>query len=210
MKPRARRDARDDGGLLRDVRRAVPVRRHLGRAGRRRPRAGDGPRARCNEKLFGGANSVGKRVRWNDSDSASSACATTGCRCRRSTTSTTALRGAGGRLHAVRLERGARARQRTATPTAGRPRTSRASRTSWTPSASGSRCGSSCRTPPRSARFHDFLDNYATEQKKRGRYPRPLNNHLTKSDEWLAQRRRRATTTACSSASRSPSSRCAC
>lgn len=34
-------------------------------------------------------------------------------------------------------------------------------------------------------RFQDFLDNYATEQKKGGRYQRPLNNRLTKPDQWL-------------------------
>jgi len=34
-------------------------------------------------------------------------------------------------------------------------------------------------------RFKAFLDNYAAEQKKAGRYQRPLNNRLTKVDQWL-------------------------
>ena len=34
-------------------------------------------------------------------------------------------------------------------------------------------------------RFQAFLDNYATEQKSAGRYQRPLNNRLTKVDQWL-------------------------
>jgi len=34
-------------------------------------------------------------------------------------------------------------------------------------------------------RFQSFLDNYAREQKQAGRYQRPLNNRLTKVDQWL-------------------------
>lgn len=34
-------------------------------------------------------------------------------------------------------------------------------------------------------RFQAFLDNYATEQKSAGRHQRPLNNRLTKVDQWL-------------------------
>jgi putative ABC transport system permease protein len=34
-------------------------------------------------------------------------------------------------------------------------------------------------------RFQAFLDNYATDQKAAGRYQRPLNNRLTKPDQWL-------------------------
>ncbi|MBX3703072.1 MAG: ABC transporter permease [Steroidobacteraceae bacterium] len=34
-------------------------------------------------------------------------------------------------------------------------------------------------------RFQDFLDNYAQEQKQAGRYGRPLNNRLTPVDQWL-------------------------
>jgi putative ABC transport system permease protein len=34
-------------------------------------------------------------------------------------------------------------------------------------------------------RFQDFLDNYSREQKQAGRYLRPLNNRLTKPDQWL-------------------------
>ena len=34
-------------------------------------------------------------------------------------------------------------------------------------------------------RFKAFLDNYALRQKQGGRYQRPLNNRLTKPDQWL-------------------------
>jgi putative ABC transport system permease protein len=34
-------------------------------------------------------------------------------------------------------------------------------------------------------RFMAFLDNYATQQKSAGRHPRPLNNRLSKPDQWL-------------------------
>jgi putative ABC transport system permease protein len=33
--------------------------------------------------------------------------------------------------------------------------------------------------------FQDFIDNYVREQKTLGRYERPLNNHLQRPDEWL-------------------------
>lgn len=34
-------------------------------------------------------------------------------------------------------------------------------------------------------RFQAFIDNYSMEQKKGGRYQRKLNNHLTRPDKWL-------------------------
>jgi len=34
-------------------------------------------------------------------------------------------------------------------------------------------------------RFQTFIDNYGREQKQAGRYQRPLNNRLTKPDQWL-------------------------
>jgi putative ABC transport system permease protein len=34
--------------------------------------------------------------------------------------------------------------------------------------------------------FQSFIDNYVREQKALGRFERPLNNHLSKPDEWLA------------------------
>jgi putative ABC transport system permease protein len=41
--------------------------------------------------------------------------------------------------------------------------------------------------PDRAARdrFQTFIDNYAREQKAAGRYQRPLNNRLTQVDQWL-------------------------
>jgi putative ABC transport system permease protein len=35
------------------------------------------------------------------------------------------------------------------------------------------------------SRFQSFIDNYAMEQKRVGRYQRPLNNRLTRPDQWL-------------------------
>jgi putative ABC transport system permease protein len=35
-------------------------------------------------------------------------------------------------------------------------------------------------------RFQAFIDNYSQEQKRAGRYQRPLNNRLTRPDQWLA------------------------
>lgn len=35
------------------------------------------------------------------------------------------------------------------------------------------------------AAFSSYLDNYVMEQKKLGRFQRPLNNHLRRPDEWL-------------------------
>jgi putative ABC transport system permease protein len=41
------------------------------------------------------------------------------------------------------------------------------------------------RTADKQRAFREFLDNYVTEQKKFGRFPRPLNNHLYDVDGWL-------------------------
>lgn len=37
--------------------------------------------------------------------------------------------------------------------------------------------------------YHDFLNAYADEQKKLGRFPRPLNNHLRNVTQWFAYRK---------------------
>jgi putative ABC transport system permease protein len=42
------------------------------------------------------------------------------------------------------------------------------------------------RTPAKVEAFKSFLDGYVGEQKKLGRFQRPLNNHLNKVSEWLA------------------------
>ena len=39
------------------------------------------------------------------------------------------------------------------------------------------------------AQYKDFLDAYVQEQKARGRFPRPLNNRVNTVSEWLAQQR---------------------
>jgi putative ABC transport system permease protein len=41
------------------------------------------------------------------------------------------------------------------------------------------------RTPEKVAAFQNYMDNYASEQKKLGRFERPLNNHLTHPGDWL-------------------------
>jgi putative ABC transport system permease protein len=40
-------------------------------------------------------------------------------------------------------------------------------------------------TPARLAQYRSFLDNYVSEQKKLGRFPRPLNNRLLDVKEWM-------------------------
>jgi putative ABC transport system permease protein len=41
------------------------------------------------------------------------------------------------------------------------------------------------RSAEKQRQFREFLDNYVTEQKKFGRFPRPLNNYLYDVDGWL-------------------------
>lgn len=41
-------------------------------------------------------------------------------------------------------------------------------------------------TPAQVAAYKNFLDNYVREQKKLGRFPRPLNNHLRDVNQWLS------------------------
>lgn len=43
-------------------------------------------------------------------------------------------------------------------------------------------------TPTDVAAYKNFLDNYVREQKKLGRFPRPLNNHLRNVNQWLSYR----------------------
>ena len=63
----------------------------------------------------------------------------------------------------------------------------------------------------RRAAIPGFIDNYVARAEDAGRFERPLNNRLTHpTTSWLGQRRRRRTTTACWSGSRSRSWRCAC
>ncbi|MGA8277831.1 MAG: ABC transporter permease [Rhodanobacteraceae bacterium] len=40
-------------------------------------------------------------------------------------------------------------------------------------------------SPQRLAEYHSFLDSYVKEQKKLGRFPRPLNNRLLDVTEWM-------------------------
>ena len=41
-------------------------------------------------------------------------------------------------------------------------------------------------TPAKKAQYKEFLDNYVNEQKKLGRFPRPLDNRLSNVTEWMA------------------------
>lgn len=43
--------------------------------------------------------------------------------------------------------------------------------------------------PAEAAAYKDFLDSYVNEQKLAGRFPRPLNNRVSTVSEWLAERR---------------------
>ena len=58
-------------------------------------------------------------------------------------------------------------------------------------------------------RYLSFLNNYVNEQKKNGRFPRPLNNQLRSVSEWLESQRVVAATRARRCGWRSRSSRCA-
>ncbi len=44
-------------------------------------------------------------------------------------------------------------------------------------------------SPARVAEYQSFLDNYVGEQKKLGRFPRPLNNRLSDVKQWMAEQR---------------------
>lgn len=44
-------------------------------------------------------------------------------------------------------------------------------------------------SPARLAEYHGFLDAYVNEQKKLGRFPRPLNNRLLDVNEWMANQK---------------------
>jgi putative ABC transport system permease protein len=39
----------------------------------------------------------------------------------------------------------------------------------------------------RQQRYREFLDAYATDQKRQGRFPRPLNNRITNVTDWMAE-----------------------
>ncbi|MEP7044103.1 MAG: ABC transporter permease [Dokdonella sp.] len=44
-------------------------------------------------------------------------------------------------------------------------------------------------SPARLAEYKSFLDNYVNEQKKLGRFPRPLNNRLLDVNQWMSDQR---------------------
>ena len=41
-------------------------------------------------------------------------------------------------------------------------------------------------TPGQAAAYKDYLDNYVREQKKTGRFPRPLNTFISNVNQWMA------------------------
>src|SRR5690606_2119901 len=44
-------------------------------------------------------------------------------------------------------------------------------------------------SPARVAEYQSFLDSYVGEQKKLGRFPRPLNNRLSDVKQWMEEQR---------------------
>ncbi len=140
---------------------------------------------KLNEKLFGGANSVGRRVRWNDNE----------------------FRIVGVRDHWMPLptfydvNNGSLEEPEDVYLPFGRNAAleilSAGNNNGWKPEdienyqqylASENIWIQMWVELPDAAirnRFQAFLDNYAMEQKRAGRYQRPLNNRLTTVDQWL-------------------------
>ena len=73
----------------------------------------------------------------------------------------------------------------TATPIAGRPRPSTASQAFLNSECIWFHAWVEIREPAKQRAYREFLDNYVTEQKKHGRFPRPLNNYLYDVSDWL-------------------------
>ncbi len=68
----------------------------------------------------------------------------------------------------------------------GRPTFKTPTRTSWSLSPSGSRCGLNCiRRRQTAQEYSAFLDAYAEEQKKLGRHGRPVNNVLLSVTDYM-------------------------
>ena len=140
---------------------------------------------KINEKLFGGANSVGKRIRWNDNE----------------------FRIIGVRDHWMPLptfydvNNGALEESEDAYIPFGWNAAleiqSAGNSNGWKPedvrtyqeflASENTWIQMWVELPDETARgrFQAFIDNYAQEQKRAGRYQRPLNNRLTKPDQWL-------------------------
>ena len=125
------------------------------------------------------------RCAGTTTSSASSACSRTGSRARSSTISTTALRRPRGRLRAVRLGPDAASCRAPATPTAGSPRPINIRATSSAPSASGSRCGSSCPTRQRASACSPSWTTTGPRSTTPAASRAPRNNHLTNVGQWL-------------------------
>ena len=205
-------DARHDRGLLRHVRGAVPLRRRLER-GRRHPAAAGHravapgerealrrrqqrrphaalersrvPRRRaCSNDWF-------PRPRFYDLNGGS-------------------LQLPGGCLHPLRLGVGAGAPAADGNTDCWRPEKIDTFKDFSARTASGCRCGSSCRMRARRERMQAFIDSLLgrAAQGRALRAPAQQPPH-PRSAQWLPTRRWSTATTACWSASRSPSSPCA-
>ncbi|HZP64725.1 MAG TPA: ABC transporter permease [Rudaea sp.] len=137
-----------------------------------------------NEKLFGGADSVGKRVRMNDVDY----------------TVVGVLDEWRPRVKFYDLTNGSlndpEEFYMPYTTAIELKANASGNNQCWKPSASGwdAYLASECvwqqfwvelDSPAKLAEYRAFLDNYANEQKKLGRFQRPLNNHLYDVREWL-------------------------
>ena len=73
----------------------------------------------------------------------------------------------------------------TATPIAGRPRVIDSYQAFLNSECIWFHGWFELRTAEKQRAFREFLDNYVIEQKKHGRFPRPLNNYLYDVDGWL-------------------------
>ena len=139
-----------------------------------------------NQKAFGGANSVGKTVLLARPR------IPRGRRARRLGAGAEVLRringsfdDAEGDLRALRLGPDPGTRQRRQHQLLEDRGHRRATRTSSTPNASGSRAGWSCARRPRCAPIASSSTTTSIEQKSKGRFPRPLNNHLYNIEGWM-------------------------
>ena len=186
MKPERAHDARDDQGLLRDVRRAVPVRRHLDRRARTPARSRSWSfRARSTRSCSAARTASAGAIRWNDNE----------------------FRIVGVRDHWMPLPTfydvnndALEEPEDVYIPfgwSVALELDSAGNTNGWKPediktyqqflNSEVIWIQMWVELPDEASRnrFQAFIDNYATRAEAAGRYQRPLNNRLTKVDQWL-------------------------
>ncbi len=178
--------ASHDPRFLRHVQRALPLRLGLGRRGGKQRGARDRAGRGGEPEIFWRRQQRGAdRSSSTTRSTRSSACWITGIRCRSSMTSTTGAsttpKMSSFPTAAVRCSKWSPR----VTPIAGSPNPSTRSRNFSTPSACGFSPGSSSIHRAKVDAFKSWLDGYVGEQKKLGRFQRPLNNRLSTVSEWL-------------------------